>query len=97
MKSASIKWVKDYVTINWICYLPKKFTIVQNWKTDLSDLYNNASNVKRWVFNYRKEKLDCIYWLLWNSCTYSIYWQVTDENWKNHDVKITARHNYVLN
>ncbi len=84
------------VKINWNTFYFKKFEPVMNWVTHLSDLYNNASVYKWQAFNYRNEKM-YIYWMVGNSCKFTIYWQVKDENWIEHDVKITADNNWILN
>jgi hypothetical protein len=41
--------------------------------------------------------LDRIYWLTGSKFAFSIYWEIKDQNWYYHDVKITKSHNFVLN
>lgn len=85
------------VKINGVNYTYKAFEPLYNWKCDIFDLYDRPSTAKVAIFRDWQEKLHSIYWLCGNSCTFSIYWAVKDENWLLHDVKITHCNNYILN
>lgn len=88
--------MKKTICINGVYYTPKKAAIYSNWKSDLFQLYEKPSCEKVRIFNDRKQKLNCIYWLEGNSNTFSIHGNVKDENWSIHNVWITARNNYIL-
>lgn len=90
--------MKNNVTINWISFTPtNSITPLYNYKSNIFDLYDRPSYTKISIFNEWNEKLDCIYWLTWNTSVFSIYWYIIDkENWKKHNVKITPSYNYVL-
>ena len=75
----------------------KKFDIVRNWKTDISDLYEKPSKEKKDAFNEREGKLAKIYGLVGGIQNYSIYGEIIDEEGKRHDVKITKSNNFILN
>lgn len=83
-------------TINWITFtVNSRLTPLRNWKTSIFDLYSRPSYTKIKIFN-DWDKLINIYWLTWNSCTFTIYGDILDENWQKHNVKITKGYNYLL-
>jgi hypothetical protein len=84
------------ITIKWIDFEKKFYNVCHNWKT-LYDLYKNPSEEKRDIYNYWNNKLDVIYWTIWNMHLFSIFWRITDEEWKVHDVKITKSKNFIIN
>lgn len=84
------------ITIKGIDFEKKFYNVCHNWKT-LDDLYKKPSKEKRDAYNYWNEKLDVIYWTIWNLHTFSIFWRITDEDWKIHDVKITKSKNLIIN
>lgn len=84
------------IKINGVTYQFKKFDSCHNGVTDIYSLYKKPSYEKISAYNYRKEKLDCIYGMKGNSNCFSIYWYVIDEDWIERDVKITRFNNYIL-
>lgn len=88
----------NIIEINWINFIPKNFSPINNGKTKLEDLYKNPSFLKRNIFESWKNELFDIYWLTWNVHQFTIYWRIKDKNdWYIYDVKITKSYNYVLN
>ena len=85
------------VKINGTTYTVKKAEPYFNGKTSIFDLYDRPSTTKVVIFREWQEKLNSIYGLVGNSCTFSIYWDVIDENGVKHDVRITHANNYILN
>lgn len=84
------------ITINWVNFTQKKLDPYYNWKSDIFDLYKHPSQKKIKIFNYRSKTLNNIYWLTWNMHNFSIYWNIIDQNWQLHNVKITQSYNYIL-
>lgn len=84
------------IKIKGITYQFKNFDSCHNGVTDITKLYKNPSFRKITAYNYRKEKLDCIYWMKGNSNCFTIYGYVTDEEGIERDVKITRFNNYIL-
>ena len=89
--------MKNTILINGDYYTPtKNVERMSNRKTDIFDLYERPSHTKVAIFREWQEKLHSIEWLTGNSCRFSIYWTVKDENWEIHHVKITPSYNYLL-
>lgn len=85
------------IEINWIHFTPKNFSLINNWKTKLENLYKNPSSIKRHIFEFWKNELLDIYWLTGNQMMFTIYWRIKDsKDWKIYDVKITKSYNYIL-
>lgn len=84
------------ITIKGIDFEKRFYNVRHNWKT-LYDLYKNPFKEKIDVYNYWKDKLDVIYWTIWNLHTFSIFGRITDEEWQIHDVKITKSKNLIIN
>lgn len=84
------------ITINGDTYTYGRFTPVYNGKNDIFDLYDRPSTYKVVAFNEWNEKLVEIYGMTWNSCCFSIYGYVKDENGNLHNVKITRDYNWIL-
>lgn len=90
--------MKNTITINWINFTKtNSIRPLDNGNYSIFDLYDRPSQTKISIFNEWQEKLDCIYWLTWNTSVFSIYWYIIDKNtWIKHNVKITPSYNYVL-
>ena len=88
--------MKKTVTINGDVFTFWRFTPVFNYKNDIYDLYDRPSCYKVAAFNEWNEKLVEIYGMTWNSCTFSIYGYVKDEDGNLHNVKITRDYNWIL-
>jgi len=89
--------MKNTILINGDCYTPTtKIEWYSNRKTDIFDLYERPSQTKVAIFKEWQEKLHSIEWLTGNSCRFSIYWTLKDEDWHLHHVKITPSYNYLL-
>ena len=88
--------MKKTVQINGDYFTFGKFTPVYNGKNSIYDLYNRPSCYKVAAFNEWNEKLVEIYGMTWNSCTFSIYGYVKDEDGNLHNVKITRDYNWIL-
>ena len=84
-------------TIKGDVFTFKKFDIVRNWKTDISDLYEKPSQEKKDAFKKREAKLSKIYGLIGGIQNFSIYGEIIDEEGNRHDVKITKGNNFILN
>lgn len=74
----------------------KKFDVVKNWKTDISDLYEKPSQEKKDAFNEREAKLSKIYGLIGGKQNFSIYGEIIDEEGNRHNVKITKGNNFII-
>lgn len=85
------------LTINGDLFKFKKFDVVKNWKTDISDLYEKPSQEKKDAFNEWEAKLSKIYGLIGGIQNFSIYGEIIDEEGNRHDVKITKSNNFILN
>lgn len=70
---------------------------LHNGKSSIFDLYKTPWETNRKAFEKREKELACIYWLCGGSHSYSIYWDIIDENGERHAVKITKRNNYIIN
>lgn len=77
-------------------YTFKKFVPCYNWITSIYSLYDKPSKEKVDIFNEWGEKLNRIYWLTGSKFCFTIYWNVFDDDWILHDVKITKCYNFIM-
>ena len=88
--------MKKTTTINGDVYTYGRFEPVYNYKTDIYDLYDRPSYEKIQAFEEWNKKLVEIYGMTGNTCQFSIYGYVKDEEWRLHNVKITRDYNWIL-
>lgn len=88
--------MKKTISINGDSYTFKKYEPFYNFKRDIYDLYDRPSAYKIDAFNEWDKKLVEIYGMTGNTCTFSIYGMVKDEEGNLHNVRITRDHNWIL-
>lgn len=84
------------ITIKGKTFIFKDFDSCHNGISDIYKLYKRPSAEKVIAFRRWEKILDCIYGIKWNSNCFTIYGYITDDNWIEHDVKITRFNNYIL-
>lgn len=89
----NIKMTKN-VTINNVNYEVKNFEIPM-WLKSFYSLYDRPSNEKVEIYEEWTGILNEIYGCTGSKFTFTIYWNVIDENWVIHDVRISKCHNYI--